>query len=305
METRAHYVVIGLFTVLVVVSALLFGLWLTHSGNDRQYKFYDVLFNEPVSGLSNGSAVQYSGIKVGDVSSLRLDPDNPSKVWARIRVHNTTPIKEDTAAKLTSTGITGTSIIQMSSGSASSPDLETSEDHVAVIVATPSPLNLLLANGEDLMTNVNEVVSRVNNLLSPANTKRFSNTLDHLDLATGAISSERESISLAVRELAQASKQANATLSRFNQLMDSEGSQIITNAGQAMASLQQVGDNLNRLINDNEQSVINGMNGLNELGPAIAELRQTLASLRAITRQLENNPAGYLFGREQIKEIQP
>jgi phospholipid/cholesterol/gamma-HCH transport system substrate-binding protein len=79
METRAHHVLIGLFTVLVVVGALLFGLWLAKSSVDKEFKDYEIVFNEAVSGLSKGSAVQYSGIKVGDVVSLRLDPkDRPS-----------------------------------------------------------------------------------------------------------------------------------------------------------------------------------------------------------------------------------
>lgn len=86
METRAHHVVIGLFTLIVVSAALLFCLWLTNSGSDRQFRLYDIVFNEPVSGLSQGSTVQYSGIRVGEVTQLRLDRDNPNKVWARIRV---------------------------------------------------------------------------------------------------------------------------------------------------------------------------------------------------------------------------
>ena len=91
METRAHHVVIGLFTLIVVSAALLFCLWLTNSGSDRQFRLYDIVFNEPVSGLSQGSTVQYSGIRVGEVTQLRLDRDNPNKVWARIRVSASTP----------------------------------------------------------------------------------------------------------------------------------------------------------------------------------------------------------------------
>lgn len=48
METRAHHVVIGLFTLIVVSAALLFCLWLTNSGSDRQFRLYDIVFNEPV-----------------------------------------------------------------------------------------------------------------------------------------------------------------------------------------------------------------------------------------------------------------
>ncbi|MAE23259.1 MAG: ABC transporter permease, partial [Pseudomonas sp.] len=64
MEPRAHHVLIGLFTVLTVGAALLFGLWLNSSSSDRAFTDYEVIFNEAVTGLSQGSAVQYSGIKV-------------------------------------------------------------------------------------------------------------------------------------------------------------------------------------------------------------------------------------------------
>ena len=86
METRAHHVMIGLFSVIVVVGAMLFGLWLAKSSVDTAFQDYEVIFNEAVSGLSQGSSVQYSGIKVGDVISLSLDPKDPRRVLARIRL---------------------------------------------------------------------------------------------------------------------------------------------------------------------------------------------------------------------------
>ena len=38
METRAHHVLIGLFTVLVIVGAMLFGLWLAKASMDSTPK---------------------------------------------------------------------------------------------------------------------------------------------------------------------------------------------------------------------------------------------------------------------------
>ena len=107
METRAHHVLIGLFTVLAVGGALLFALWLGKSSMDREYNYYEISFNRAVSGLSNGSSVEYSGIKVGDVETLWLEPDDPRKVRARIRVYSGTPIKQDTRARLALANITG------------------------------------------------------------------------------------------------------------------------------------------------------------------------------------------------------
>ncbi|HCW94701.1 MAG TPA: MCE family protein, partial [Pseudomonas sp.] len=113
METRAHHVLIGLFTVLVVGGALLFALWLGKSSIDREYEYYEVGFNRAVSGLSTGSSVEYSGIKVGDVERLWLEPDDPRKVRARIRVYAGTPIRQDTRARLALANITGAMVIQL------------------------------------------------------------------------------------------------------------------------------------------------------------------------------------------------
>lgn len=117
--------------------------------------------------------MQYSGIKVGDVAFLRLDPKDPRKVWARIRVVASAPIKQDTTAKLALTGITGTSIIRFSSGTPASPMLEGKDGKIPVIVATPSPLTQLLSNGEDLMGNINQP-SRASATCSPRKTQRAS-----------------------------------------------------------------------------------------------------------------------------------
>ena len=38
METRAHHVLIGLFTVLVIVGAMLFGLWLAKASMDSTFR---------------------------------------------------------------------------------------------------------------------------------------------------------------------------------------------------------------------------------------------------------------------------
>src|SRR5579859_7158218 len=180
METRAHHVLIGLFTVIVVAAALLFALWLAKSSSDKQFSDYQVVFNEAVTGLSKGSAVQYNGIKVGDVTQLKLDPQDPRKVLAWIRLGGDTPVRQDTQAKLALTGVTGLAVIQLSGGSPESPPLEGKDGNLPVIVADPSPLARILANGEDLMVNINDVVARASALLSPENMDRVGRTLDHL-----------------------------------------------------------------------------------------------------------------------------
>jgi phospholipid/cholesterol/gamma-HCH transport system substrate-binding protein len=312
METRAHHVLIGLFTVVVVAAALLFGLWLAKSSTDRQFAEYQVIFNEAVTGLSQGSAVQYNGIKVGDVTQLKLDPQDPRRVLARIRLGADTPIKQDTHAKLALTGVTGMAVIQLSGGSPASPPLASRDGGLPVIVADPSPLSKLLANGEDVMTNINDVVSRASQLMSDENVARISRTLDHLDKATGAVADQRDDIRALLSQLAEASKQANATLAQTEQLarsanglVDQQGRATLESARNAMASLERSTAAIDRLLNDNRAALNGGMQGLGELGPAVRELRDAANSLRGITRKLDDNPAGFLLGRDRSKEFVP
>lgn len=312
METRAHHVLIGLFTLIVSVGALLFALWLTQSTNDQKFKIYDVIFSEAVTGLSEGGTVQYSGIRVGDVISLRLDPNDPRKVRARIRVYDSTPIREDTRAKLALTGVTGQAIIQLSSAGQDSPPLESKDGEIPVIKTIPSPFAKLLANGEDIATNINNLINNVNRMFSQENVDRISRTLDHIDQATGVVAEQRGDIRRTVQELAAASEQARITLAnasqlleRANQTLGGKGQTILDDTQKTLASLRTSSERVEQLLNSNYDSVNGGLNGLGEIGPAIRELRATLEDLRGVTRRLQENPAGYLLGRERNKEFQP
>src|SRR5699024_5181112 len=121
---------------------------------------YVVVFNEPLRGLSRGAPVLYNGIRIGEVEDLRLNPADLSQAEARIAIDAEIPVREYTQARLVLTGITGTSVIELSGGSPLSPLLLEPEDDdiIPEIIATPSPLTQLLAGGDHLMSSVSELV---------------------------------------------------------------------------------------------------------------------------------------------------
>ncbi|MBF0676201.1 MlaD family protein [Pseudomonas sp.] len=305
METRAHHVLIGLFTVLVVAVGLLFALWLGKTSTDEAYNEYEVVFQEAVTGLSKGSAVEYSGIRIGDVMALWLDPLDPRKVRARIRVASTAPIKEDTRARLAITGITGTAIIQLHGGSPQSLPLQTNADDLAVIVADPSPISKLMEGGEDLMTNITRLLDQANRMFSEANIDRIAQTLAHIEQTTGSVAGQREALGQTLEQLNATLQASTSLLQNANELIDSQGRTTLTHASQAMAALARSSQQIESLLADNRESMNAGLRGVAELGPTLDDLREAMGSLRAFTRQLEENPAGYLFNRDAIREFQP
>ncbi|WP_036139986.1 MlaD family protein [Luteibacter sp. 9135] len=312
METRAHHVLIGLFAVLVVLFGLAFGVWLARAHSDQEWNYYDIVFNEAVTGLSKGGTVQYNGIRLGDVTQLRLDPEDPRRVLARVRLSGDTPLRKDTHAKLALTGVTGVAIIQLSGGSPGSPLMVGHDGQVPVIVADPSPFARLLANGEDLMTNISQAAAKANELLSKDNVQRVQNTLDHLDKTTAVIADEREDIRMLIRQLVTVTRQADDTLAESralvhnaNGLIDTQGKATLESAQRAMASLERATASVDRLLNDNADAINGGAASLGDLAPTLHELRDTLGSLRSITRRLDENPSGYLLGREKTREFTP
>ncbi|QBB71831.1 MCE family protein [Pseudolysobacter antarcticus] len=314
METRAHHVLIGVFTLVVVAAAMLFVLWLSKASADREFAYYDVVFTEAVTGLSKGGLVQYNGIKVGEVTQLRLSPKDARNVEARIRVDGGTPIKVDTKAKLASLGLTGIAFIQLSGGApGSAPLLDTPEQPVPRIIADESALQKLLASSEDIVTTVNDVLFRVGNLLSQENVDRVSRTLQHVDQLSGAIADQRDDLKHVISDLAGATTQLRSTLAQVdkmarttNDLVDHQGRATLDAASATLAALQRTAEGADKLVSQNREAINNFSNqGLSQIGPTVVELRDLLRSLKSITDQLQDNPAGYLFGHGQPKEFEP
>ena len=305
MEPRAHHVLIGLFTVLMVAAGLAFALWLSNASSDQELRDYDVIFNEAVSGLSKGSVVQYSGIKVGDVISLRLDPQDPRKVRAHIRVDANTPIKQDTQARLSITGITGAALIQLHGGSPASPILESQGNQRVEIIADPSPLSRLMANGEDLVVSVTRLIDRANQLFSGDNIGRISRTLANIEQTSASVADQRDELRQALQQMSTASQEAAELMRNANQLLSGQGREALDSASRLMTSLERSSNTIEQLLTDNRSALDGGMQGVAELGPTIIELRETLGSLRSFARRLEEDPAGYLLRSDTIKEFQP
>jgi len=312
MEPRAHHVLIGLFTVITLGSALLFALWLGKSSVDRDYAWYEIRFNRAVSGLSEGNAVQYSGIEVGDVIRLRLDPQDPRQVRALIRVYSDVPIKQDTRASLALANITGTMNVQLSGGTPQSPRLEGDRDDPPLIQAEPSPLSSLLANSEQLFTQVDRLLANANRLLSEKNAENLTRTLSNLEVVSQSLVDQRDAVDEAVTRFGQAGEQLEASLASVSQLgetanalLDDEGRATLASARRAMQSLESTTARVDRLTGRHEDSLARGLQGVGELDPAMRELHAALRSLNRLVRRLEQNPADALLGRDEIQEFTP
>lgn len=321
METRAHHVLIGAFTLAVALFALLFGLWASKYTGESAWHDYEVRFTEAVTGLSEGGMVQYNGISIGNVRELSLAPEDPRIVVARIRVRADTPVREDTIARLAFTGLTGVAFIQLSGGSPDSPPLTAQPGReLPLIQSQESALSKLMSSSEDIATAASEVLVRLRNLLSDENAERIAHTLANVDAFTEAVSGEREQIAALVRNAATAADRltvvlagAERTLTRLEDGLEKIDASLIealpeitADLRQTLAQMESLTRRADTMLAENEDALASfGSEGLSQLGPTLQELRQLIRDLGRLSQRLENNPARFLLGGDQPEEYLP
>jgi phospholipid/cholesterol/gamma-HCH transport system substrate-binding protein len=311
MEPKAHHLIIGLFTLIAVVAALLFALWLAKSSADREWAYYEIVFDHAVGGLSEGNPVLYSGVAVGNVLELNLDQDNPSHVRVLVRVEQSVPVRKNTRAGMVLANITGSMSVQFSGGSKDSPVLKKgSRDHPTLITAEPSAFNSLLTNGEVLLTKADTLLTRANKVLSEENTENLTIILRNAREASDSLLGSRDQLIAllermddASKRTAEAASKVSAVSDNANALLQNEGKTVLITMNAAMTGVRETVQRIDQLTRENEGALDSGLQGMGELAPALRELRNTLRNLNRFTRRLEEDPTGTIWGGPTIKEV--
>ena len=307
METRANYVLIGAFTLLTAVCLLLFALWATKFSSDRNWRQYEVIFNEPVTGLTEGGSVQYNGIGIGTVDKLSLDRNDARRVIALLKLKADAPIKVDTRAKLSQQGVTGAPFIQLTGGSPRAARLEPNDNgDIPVILTEPSAL-------QNIADTANRLVARMDQVLSEENIKRITATIEHIEQTTGSVAGQREDIAALIVNARQATETLNATLATANGSIERIDRDVVRQLPALMdkldstvGKLDSVAGNANAMIAENRPALQSFANdGLAQLGPTRAELRALIRDLRRVTDRLDGSPTRYILGRDAPKEFEP
>lgn len=307
METKANYVLIGAFTILTAVLLLLFGLWAAKYSSDRSWRQYEVIFTEPVTGLTEGSAVQYNGIAVGTVETLDLAPRDPRRVIAILKLKADTPVKIDTRAKLSMTGLTGVPFIQLTGGSPNARALVAPDrDGIAVIQTEASAL-------QNIADTASRLVSRMDEVLSADNVKRINATLENIEGMTGAVADQREDLRALIVNARTATEQLNRTLGSTDQAVKDIDRELvdklpglIARLDGTLGKLDSAAGGADTILSENRAAISSFANdGLSQLGPTLGELRALIRDLRRISDRLEGSPARYILGREATKEFEP
>jgi phospholipid/cholesterol/gamma-HCH transport system substrate-binding protein len=222
------------FTVLLLAGMIAAAVWL--SGRAVPLKPYVLVATSPISGLNPEAQVRLRGVVVGQVKSIRFDPDDPLRVLVRIEVDETTPVTLGTFATLGYQGITGLAYISLDDSGNDRDLLPTSADKVAQIELRPSLVDQLTESGQELLVNAGETTKRLNALLDETNRKRLTDTLANLDVLSRQMIVVAERLEPVLAGLPRVEAQALATLTR----LDSTFAELQKLSSDARVQLQKV-----------------------------------------------------------------
>jgi phospholipid/cholesterol/gamma-HCH transport system substrate-binding protein len=313
METRSNHILVGGVVLALIVAVLAFIIWLSQASGDDKNE-YDIFFNQAVDGLARGSAVSFSGVPVGQVASISLQPNTPEFVRVRIAVQADTPILQGTTATLQGVGFTGVSQIQLDGAVRGAPPITQPGPYgVPVIPTRPGGFAQLLNSAPELLTRVSTLTERLTELLADRNQQSIAGILDNVEAISRSLAERSPEIAATLADARIAIRQAGDAAEKFDRLAQSsdrlvnqEGRPLVNDLRHTIREAETSLENVNSLLGEARPGVqALTKQTIPEVGQLVRELRETSDSLRSITQRVEREGALSILGSQKLPEYNP
>src|SRR5215469_5826448 len=266
METRANFVLIGSFTLAVIAAAFGFVLWFQSLHTTKLRSPLRIVFEGPASGLRNGGSVNFNGIRIGEVVSVKLD--NPRRVVALAMIENNAPIRKDTLVGLEFQGLTGVAAISLKGGEEAAPSVPLDEDGIPVLTADPNRLQDVTEAIRGTLQNINRVVAD--------NQEAVKSSLHNLETFTNSLARNSERIdAIMARVDGVMGKADNVMLGLDTLAGGKEGGELF----QTVKSIRELAEDFDK-----------------RSGALMADGRKTLGDISRAVNNFDRNPTRVLFG---------
>jgi phospholipid/cholesterol/gamma-HCH transport system substrate-binding protein len=281
METKANYVLIGLFTLAVIAGIFGFVYWFQNIGGTRERVPYRIVFEGSVAGLHTGANVLLNGIQVGEVAGLRLDPQRPKEVSALVNIDKNVQIHSDVDVGLEFQGLTGVAQIALKGGTPGSAVLVGSKDNPPVLTAPP-------AATMDFTQAARDTLRRLDNFVAE-NQESFKDALKNIDTFTQALARNSGRID-----------KITEGLQKLTGGDDGNGGQIneaVAQVSDAVKSYKTLAEDLDKRT-DEITTNLNALltSGKKQVEVVGADMHRTLGTIDTAVKNFDKNPSRLLFG---------
>jgi phospholipid/cholesterol/gamma-HCH transport system substrate-binding protein len=315
MNNKVNYTLIGILVLVGIVAMFSFAYWMMKPSSEKETTIYVIEFDESVFGLNVEAPVKYRGISVGKVSNLRINPKNSEQVEVQISVLKSTPIKENTVARLTAQGITGLTYINLSLGKNNAPELVVKDgEEYPVIKTVPS----FFENFEQSLGSVSGKLSRTlgktEELLGEHNQKniaiilkRAANVSTKLDI----LLDEKTIVSLqnSAKNLESISRKMDSTLPNVNKLVD-KSIQWQDNIAASFNSIMNSYLGIRSSMDEIKRAVASGEFNIKDISADLVptmnttfvQMQDLMIRVEDVLEQYKRSPSDILYKEETVKK---
>ncbi len=290
METRAAYVVVGSFVLTVIAGLVIAVLWLAHAQFAEQRTRYDVYFASVVTGLVEGSPVRISGVQVGRVVGVTLDPQNPERVRVTVEVSSDAPIRSDSVASIEVQVVSGAAAVEISPGSREAPPIQIMDDQrYGVIWSRDSDIQQAVATIPDLLVKLTQLTDRLSNTVDDQNRASLATTLDNLSRLTSAVVARSDDVDHMLRDGAADAKDLHQVITSLNDT----AKRLDDVSAQAGAAIH----DFDGLVQENRAPLkAFTQNGLDELRQLVAQTHTLVTTMNRTVDSIERDPSRLIYG---------
>jgi phospholipid/cholesterol/gamma-HCH transport system substrate-binding protein len=258
--------------------------------------------------------VTFSGVPVGQVASINLEPKTPEFVRVRIAVQPGTPILQGTSATIQGVGFTGVSQIQLDGATRNAPPITQPGPYgVPVIPTRPGGFAQLLNTAPELLNRVSTLTERLTELLSDRNQASIAGILDNVEDISRSLADRSPEIAATLAEARIAIRQAGAAADRFgrvaatsDRLLNEQGRPLINDLRQTIRSAESSLENVNAVVADARPGVqALTKQTIPEVGQLVRDLRETTEALRDVTQRVDREGALSILGGQKLPDYEP
>jgi phospholipid/cholesterol/gamma-HCH transport system substrate-binding protein len=232
MKTRASNLMIGSTTLAVIAAAFAGFLAFQKIHGLRQQTPLRIVFEGSASGLRKGGGVNFDGIQIGQIKSLKLD--NPRKVVALAMVDSSAPIRKDTVVGLEFQGLTGIAAISLVGGAAAAAPVPLDQDGIPILTADLSETESI----RDSLHNVDRILV--------GNQAMLKNTLLNFETYTASLVGKSEAIDSIIRKADSAFESFDSAMAKIGNVVPSLGDGKAEELFEQVKSIRELADSFNK-----------------------------------------------------------
>jgi len=297
MENRSYALMTGVFTIALVIAAVLAGLWFNRDRTELVP--YEIVTTQSIPGLNPQATVRYRGLEVGRVDEIVFDPRVTGQILIRLSVDKDSPITTTTFASLGYQGVTGIAFIQLDDDRTGSPRLAQREDRPARIPLRPGLLDQLEKRGLAILEKTEQITDSLSKMVAPENQRTIIGAFDSIGKAADAYAAIPQKLEPTFARLPALTAKLERSLNSF----DAAASSVDTTADSynALATRLQGPDGPLERLNGAIGSLQSATSELElETLPHVVEMTdEARGALRAVKRtatSLSDRPQSILVG---------